>query len=284
MLTKTERCSLFRERLGGAMLTRQLNRTSLGELARVDRSTISALLNEHLVRLPSGHVVAEVAQALGVSTDWLLGLTNSERSTGEILKESLEVAQTSPGHADEHIERWLRESAGAKIRGAPTSLPEFMKTQAVLELEFSSYAGKTPQQASAHQEERLRLNRTVGMDYEIAMPMQTLQGLANRSGLWAALSVGQVQDQLVQMADLCEELYPSTRLHLFDSATHYSAPIVVFGQRRAVIYIGSAYFVFNTREHVEALTRHFDQLVRDACVLSHEVGHWLRDMARSVQL
>ena len=63
MLIKTERCSLFRERLGGAMLTRQLNRTSLGELARVDRSTISALLNEHLVRLPSGHVVAEVAQA-----------------------------------------------------------------------------------------------------------------------------------------------------------------------------------------------------------------------------
>ena len=282
MLTKSARCTLFRERLSASMLKRELNRTTLADLAGVDRSTISALLNEQHVRLPSGHVVADLANTLGVSTDWLLGLTNSTQSPGEILKESLEVAHTSPGSADGHIERWLRESVGAKIRGAPTSLPEFMKTEAVLELEFASYAGKTPQQARAHQDERLRLNRTVGMDYEIAMPMQTLQGLANRSGLWAALSVGQVKDQLVRMADLCEELYPSTRLHLFDAAKRYSAPIVVFGQRRAVIYVGSSYFVFNTREHVEALTRHFDQLVRDASVLSHEVALWLRQLAGGV--
>ena len=72
------------------------------------------------------------------------------------------------------------------------------------------------------------------------------------------------------MADLCDELYPSVRLHLFDQRQHYSAPITVFGQRRAVIYVGSSYFVFNTQEHVQALTRHFDQLVRDARVLSHE--------------
>ncbi|MFZ9989622.1 MAG: hypothetical protein ACO3FV_05370 [Burkholderiaceae bacterium] len=52
-----------------------------------------------------------------------------------------------------------------------------------------------------------------------------------------------------------------------------------FCQRRAVIYVGSAYFVFNTREHVEELTRHFDQLVRDAKILSHEVANWIRNLA-----
>ena len=61
------------------------------------------------------------------------------------------------------------------------------------------------------------------------------------------------------------------------------APVTVFGQQRAVIYIGSSYFVFNTREHIETLTRHFDDLVRDASVLSHAVGDWLEKLAKSVQ-
>ena len=81
--------------------------------------------------------------------------------------------------------------------------------------------------------------------------------------------------QLLHMAELCRELYPSTRLHLYDLTHRFSAPVTVFGQQRAVIYTGSAYFVFNTREHIETLTRHFDELVRDATVLSHEVSAWL---------
>lgn len=56
----------------------------------------------------------------------------------------------------------------------------------------------------------------------------------------------------------------------------------MFGQRRAAISIGSAYFVFNTRVHVETLTRHFDQLVRNACVLSHDTARSLRTLAGTV--
>ena len=40
--------------------------------------------------------------------------------------------------------------------------------------------------------------------------------------------------------------------------------------------------MFNTREHVETLTRHFDQLVRNASVLSHESARWLRTLAQTV--
>ena len=113
----------------------------------------------------------------------------------------------------------------------------------------------------------------------MAMPLQTLYDLANRAGLWADLTAAQVKEQLILIAVLCDERYPSTRSHLFDAAAHYSAPIGIFGQRRAVIYVGSAYFVFNTRGHVEELTRHFDQLVRDARILSHEVANWIRNLA-----
>ena len=281
-ITKSQRAFQFRERLSEAMLERLLNRTTLAERSGVDRSTVSQLLGEHQVRLPSGHVVAELATALGVTTDWLLGLTSNTLSPGEILRESLEVAQASAAPADANIERWLLESAGAKIRNAPTTLPEFMKTQAVMELEYASYVGKSPEQAKASNETRLTLNRGTGMDHELAVPRQRMEEFAQRHGIWSALSPAQVREQLILMADLCEELYPSTRLHLYDLAQQFSAPVTVFGQRRAVIYIGSAYFVFNTREHVETLTRHFDQLVRNASVLSHESAHWLRALADTV--
>lgn len=281
--TRSERARLFRQRLNHAMQAQWLNRSSLAERAGVDRSTVSLLLSEQQVRLPSGHVVAELAAALKVTADWLLGLTTTTRAPGEILRESLEVAKREPGHSDANIERWLTEAADAKVRNVPASLPEFMKTEAVMKLEYADYASKSPQQALAQTQARLTINRLPGRDSEIALPRQRLEDFARRAGIWGELTVGQVHEQLERMADLCEELYPSTRLHLYDQRQHYSAPITVFGQRRAVIYVGSSYFVFNTQEHVEALTRHFDQLVRGASVLSHETAKWLRDLAGSAK-
>ncbi|WP_158558897.1 helix-turn-helix domain-containing protein [Rhodoferax lacus] len=281
---KSRRSEVFRERLRSAMLEHKLNRTSLAGITGVDRSTVSQLLSEHQVRLPSGHVVAELASALGVSADWLLGLSNSTLGPGEILRESLQVATALPDRADVHIERWLQEATGSKVRNVPTNLPEVMKTRATLQLEYAKYEGKTPQQALQSKETRLSMNRLVGTDYEFAMPVQTLTDFAQRSGIWAALKPAQVREQLLHMAELCDELYPSTRLHLYDLKQRYSAPVTVFGQQRAVIYIGSSYLVFNTREHIETLTRHFDDLVRDASVLSHAVSAWLTKLAAGVKL
>jgi transcriptional regulator with XRE-family HTH domain len=281
--TRSARARLFRQRLNEAMQAQWLNRSSLAERAGVDRSTISLLLSEQQVRLPSGHVVADLAAALNVTADWLLGLTTTTRAPGEILRESLEVAEREPGHSDANIERWLNEAADAKVRNVPASLPEFMKTEAVMTLEYADYASKSPQQALAQTQARLTINRLPGRDTEIALPRQRLVDFARRAGIWGELTVEQVHEQLERMADLCEELYPSTRLHLYDQRQHYSAPITVFGQRRAVIYVGSSYFVFNTQEHVETLTRHFDQLVRGASVLSHETAMWLRNLAGGVK-
>lgn len=279
---KSTRSEVFRDRLRTAMLEHRLNRTELAARTGVDRSTVSQLLSEHQLRLPSGHVVAELATALNVSADWLLGLSNSTQGPGAILRESLEVAQALPDRADDHIERWLQEAMGAKVRNVPTTLPEIMKTEATLQLEYTHYEGKTPQQALQSKQTRLDLNRLVGTDYEFAMPVQTLTDFAHGCGIWGTLSADQRREQLRHMAGLCQELYPSTRLHLYDLTHRFSAPVTVFGQQRAVIYIGSAYFVFNTREHIETLTRHFDELVRDATVLSHAVSDWLTQLAGSV--
>jgi hypothetical protein len=42
----------------------------------------------------------------------------------------------------------------------------------------------------------------------------------------------------------------------------------------------SSYLVFNTRDHIETLTRHFDDLVLNDSVLSQSVAAWLVTLAR----
>lgn len=265
------------------MQEQRISQTLLAERSGVDRSTVSQLLSAQQSRMPSGNVVAAFANTLNVSADWLLGLSNSPLGQGQILRESLQVANADPQRADVHIERWLKETMGSKVRNVPTTLPDIMKTDATLKLEYANYEGKSPQQALATKNNRLQMNQVVGTDYEFAMPVQTLTDFAHRNGIWAALSKVQTKEQLLHMAELCKDLYPGTRLHLFDLTRRFSAPVTVFGQQRAVIYIGSSYFVFNTQDHIETLTSHFDNLVRDACVLSHEVSDWLQQLARQIK-
>ena len=79
MITKTDkrdRSTLFRNRLAKAAELKSINQSELARAVGVDRSTISQLLSGRDARLPNAQVVAECASALGVSADWLLGLTD----------------------------------------------------------------------------------------------------------------------------------------------------------------------------------------------------------------
>ena len=77
------------------------------------------------------------------------------------------------------------------------------------------------------------------------------------------------------MATLTEELYPGLRVFLFDARRTFSAPYTVFGTLRAAVYMGDMYLVLNAKEAVDALTRHFDQLIRSAVVRPHEAGAFI---------
>jgi hypothetical protein len=76
---------------------------------------------------------------------------------------------------------------------------------------------------------------------------------------------------------LCDQLYPSLRLCLFDARKLFSAPVTVFGPLLAVIYLGRHYLAFRDSARVETITQHFDFLVREA-----EVG--ARDMVGHLQM
>lgn len=52
----------------------------------------------------------------------------------------------------------------------------------------------------------------------------------------------------------------------------------IFGRRRVALYSGQVFHVFNTAEHVSALDRHFDDLIRAPTVTSTESGAFPRGL------
>ncbi|MCY4549477.1 MAG: helix-turn-helix transcriptional regulator [Defluviicoccus sp.] len=266
----------FRDRLAEALDRAGMNRTELARAVGIDRSTLSLLMSEESDRLPRADTAAAIANALQVSLDWLLGLSNEADLGADIVPETMEIAPSSPTPLDERINRWIEEAVGYKIRYVPTTIPDLAKTDAVLQHEYRDFAVKTAGQAIALSQQKLAYARLPETDMEICTPLQAITGFAHGEGMWKGLPLDDRIAQLDRLILLVEELYPTLRLYLFDGLTHYAAPYTIFGPQRVALYAGQVYLVFNTREHIRVLTRHFDDLVRAAVVNSAEAGAYLR--------
>jgi len=277
----TER--IFRGRLNKALDQSGLGRAALARAAGIDRSTLSQLLSPDNDRLPRADTVAAIAGALQVSLDWLLGLSQDQTTGADILQRSLQIEPSSPNPVDERLDRWHAAAAGYKIRYVPASLPDALKTDEMVVYEYGVSATLSPSQASAESQARLAYVRLPETDMEVCCPIQTIESFARGEGKWRRLGLDVRLRQLHHMIALLDELYPSYRVFLFDALTHFSAPFTVFGPRRAAVYIGQMYLVFNTTEHIRVLSRHFDNLIRAAVTQPPEVPALLARLAAEIE-
>ncbi|MFN3644795.1 MAG: helix-turn-helix domain-containing protein [Gemmobacter sp.] len=280
---KRDRAALFRQRLARAVEDARMSQSALARAAGVDRSTISQLLSGSSTRLPNAQVAAECAQALGVSADWLLGLTDRRERTAELLAASITMTEAPRALIDETIFAWHREAAGYKIRHVPATLPDMLKTRAMLRWEYEPHLGKTVDQAIGASEDRLAWMRAARSDYEIALPLHELDSLAAGCGYYAGLDTVTRAGQIEHLIALAEQLYPSLRVYLFDARRIFSAPITVFGPLLAVLYLGRHYVAFRDTVRVDGFTLHFDSLVREASVDARGLPDHLRSLRRTVQ-
>lgn len=278
MVTKTDkrdRAGQFRQRLAEAMQARAESQSGLARAIGVDRSTISQLLVSDGARLPNAQVVAECAAELGVSADWLLGLSDRPESAADLMASNLSLTAAPRALVDERIYAWHQEAQGYKIRHVPAALPDLLKTRAMLEWEYRPHLGRTTEQAIHSSEERLNFMRRSRSDFEIALPTYEVESFARAEGYYAGLPADLRREQLDQLHALYDQLYPTLRIHLFDARKAYSAPVTVFGPLLAVIYLGSQYVAFRDTERVQALSRHFDLLVRAAEIPDRDVPDYL---------
>lgn len=260
------------------MTAAALSQARLARLVGVDRSTISQLLAKGSTRLPNAQLAAECAIALQVSADWLLGLTDRPEMGAELLAASLAMTEAPRALVDEQIFNWHREAAGYKIRHVPATLPDMLKTDAMLRWEYDPHLGKSTEQAIGASQDRLEWMRASRSDYEIALPLHELAAFAQASGYYHGLPPDLRRAQLDHLITLTDQLYPSLRLYLFDARRVYSAPVTVFGPLLAVIYLGRHYIAFRDSIRVDSLTQHFEWLVREAALGARDVTAHLRHL------
>ena len=278
-IDKRARVVLFRERLRAALAGAGSTQAQLARAIGVDRSTVSQLLDPEAMRLPNAQVAAECANALGVSADWLLGLSDRREPVADLIAGSMTITEAPRALVDDQIFAWHREAAGYKIRHVPATLPDMLKTPDMLRWESEPSLGRTTEQAIGASQDRLDWMRGARSDYEIALPLHELSAFVRAEGYYADLAPDLRRRQVVHMLDLHRQLYPTLRVHLFDAHRLYSAPITVFGPLLAVIYLGRNYLAFRDSERVQAISRHFDDLVREAAVPSRDFPRHLEELA-----
>lgn len=281
-LDKRARAALFRDRLQAAMAQTGLTQAALARDIGVDRSTVSQLLDRNAARLPNAQVAAECAASLGVSADWLLGLSDRRESAAQVVAASMTMTEAPRALVDDHIFAWHREAAGYKIRHVPATLPDMLKTPEMLRWEYEPSLGRTTEQALGASRDRLDWMRQAQSDYEIALPLHELGTFARAEGYYEGLPAPIRRQQIAHMAGLHAQLYPTLRVHLHDARRVYSAPLTVFGPLLAVLYLGRNYLAFRDIERVRAITRHFDLLVREAAVPSRDFPAHLERLAQEI--
>ncbi len=279
---KRLRAALFRARLQEAIQTANSNQTLLSAKIGVDRSTISQLLKNKGARLPNAHLVGGCAEALGVSTDWLLGLSDKPENAEDLVATSLSMTQAKRALVDDTIFGWYQEADGYKIRYVPAMLPDMLKTRDVLNWEYEQHLGRSSDQAIAASEERLNWMRQSQSDYEICIAIHEIESFVSGTGYYSGLHPDVRRAQIDHWIVLCETLYPRLRLYLFCARQLYSAPLTIFGPLLAALYMGSNYLVFRDTNRVSAMTDHFDDLLRKADVTTRDLPALLANLQSQI--
>ncbi len=277
-MDKRDRAEIFRHRLDAAMSDQSVTRSALARHTNSDRSTIGQLLRDDHPRLPNAQLAADIAEALRVSTDWLLGLTNRPETPGDIVAAAMSLSPAERTSADEQLLDWHRETVGYKVRHVPATLPDILKTERLLQWEYASFRERRLPEAYRATQDQLDWLSSGVSDYEIALPVHEIEACAAGTSYYAGVSEAIRFEQLNFIADQCDDMFPGLRIFLFDAHIVFSAPVTLFGPNLAVVYIGQCYLAFREVERVTSLTRHFDWLVREAVVDARHVSSFIRSL------
>jgi transcriptional regulator with XRE-family HTH domain len=266
---------LFQDRLRSLLSANKSSTAEFLRQAQIDRSALSQFLSPKSDRLPRAEMLRRIATASGVSVDWLLGLENAPEGRQDYAP-SLQVEVSKLENGLTPLQSWHAEAEGQKLRYVPSSLPDMMRLSWQ-----DNDENPEAMQRKENADNILQPASLQDMDLEIAMPLQTLQDVSEKTGRWRNVALETRRAQLQLMAQICEEHYPAVRLHLFDGSKTFSAPFTVFGRRRAAIYVGDAYLVLTAPDQVRSFSLKFDALVRKTIISPDKAHETLAELAQN---
>jgi transcriptional regulator with XRE-family HTH domain len=275
-MKRRDTVQVFRQRLEEVIGKSGLSRAAFAKRLGIDRSTLAQLLSPANDRLPRAETLAAIAAEQQVSIDWLLGLSQEGALSAAIIDQPFEIEPGGHSPADERLTRWHAEAAGYKVRYVPSSLPDLLKTEELVRYEYRDYGEPVPESRIEAYSARLENQRRPETDLEVCSSLQSVESFTRGEGVWRDFPVEARRRQIERMIQLVEELYPTLRWFLFDGMQLYSVPLTVFGPKRAAIYCGHMYLVFNSTAHIRVLAAHFDNLIRHAVVQPPDIARLLQ--------
>lgn len=277
-MEKRETVDIFRQRLEELIARTGLSRSKFAARCGLDRSTLSQLLSPANVRLPRVETISSIATRHAASVDWLIGLSQSDQVGTDIIPQ-LAIEPDTGAHADERLLKWHREARGYKVRYVPATLPDQLKTEAMMSYECAKLSSEAARAWSGIAEARAIEVGNSESEIEVCSSLQCLEQFIRGEGVWRDMKPTDREAGLKHMAEKVEEYYPTFRWFLYDGRARFSVPYTVFGPVRAAIYIGEMYFVFTSTEHIRELSRHFDNLIRSAIVQPDACASLIKQLA-----
>lgn len=273
-MSKRLSAATFRDRLAQLRAGSGLTQTAFAAEIGIDRSALSQLAAEQNPRLPRAETLIALSQRFGVSTDWILGLSDNPGQSAQVLS-AVETEQELDSENRTAMERWHREATGQKVRYVPAWLPDLMRTPAVIAYQAQS-SDQERRRLQRQTDRRLTVSRQPETDIEMCMPLQTLEIFALGAGNWTGLKPADRREQLAHIATTVEELYPSFRMYLFDGRKRFAPPMMIFGYLKAAVYTGETYLLIRSKQLIRDLAQGFDSHIRNADIHAHQAADWVR--------
>ena len=173
---------MLRERLAVAIARSGLGKGEFAERAGVDRTTLSQLLSPDTGRLPRLDTVVALADAHDISLDWLVGRSDAGPIEAELVQHTTSFEAPGPTPADERLLGWLDDAADHKIRYVPATLPDLLKTDAVIHYERAGSIDRVAVHEIDTTAARLAWARNPDTEMECCSTVQSLRAFASGDG------------------------------------------------------------------------------------------------------
>ena len=124
-MDKRALASSFRERLRALIGDERGGVASFLAETGIDRSALSQFLDPGIDRLPRAETLRRIAEARGVTIDWLLALSNAPDGR-QTVAPSVQIESAEGEGGGSPIDQWRHEAAGMKLPkglGAGGGLP-----------------------------------------------------------------------------------------------------------------------------------------------------------------
>lgn len=274
--------TLFRDRLHEAFGNTGKSISAFCRDNGVDRTTFSQLLSSEYSRLPRADTVAVLANALNVSADWLLGLSQDYQRGVDILESSVTFTDDKEEVFMQTWIDWCQEISRGKLRHVPVTLPDIVKTNDFLFHEYIPVLGEEEAKKSIDTVKENLYLTNMPSDYEMCASTQSITDFIAGTYIYSDFPKKVRKEQIEYMIEVVKDLYPRFRLHLYDSREIISVSFGIFNDKKVALYDDGSYLIYNWKTHVEYFEDKFDSMIRRATVHPHEITDWLEEQLKSM--